>query len=384
MAHTCRACPPLTAGNSGFTQPERVGSFKAALVPRCHQRSGGRLGICASGRYPNDGQNRDGVMASKIEEKKIEETDEGTSMNKFPFKPISALASLGFLETTYLTTIKLAGVQIACPISGGCSSVLTSDYSNMWGVFPLSILGMIAYGAVAGLSIISITKFRSTDAPAINGKGIMEDPLRSAVLAGSLLLGSTSAYLLWILYRYFPGDICPWCLGSALINFSIVGFALSGLRPKERVDAIAPGCGLIAATFMFLSIGLGNPDASLATSGVITELPYRQPLIGEESPRGAVELARLLKNAGARMYGAFWCSHCYEQKQMFGRDAMEDFPYVECFPEGWKQGIEMASACQAVSDLKGFPTWVIGDRKLEGVQSFETLSEVLKETDSGR
>ena len=34
------------------------------------------------------------------------------------------------------------------------------------------------------------------------------------------------------------------------------------------------------------------------------------------------------------MYGAFWCSHCYEQKQAFGAAAMEAFPYVECFPEG--------------------------------------------------
>jgi hypothetical protein len=37
------------------------------------------------------------------------------------------------------------------------------------------------------------------------------------------------------------------------------------------------------------------------------------------------------------MYGAFWCSHCYDQKQEFGREAMAEFPYVECFPEGWKK-----------------------------------------------
>ena len=37
------------------------------------------------------------------------------------------------------------------------------------------------------------------------------------------------------------------------------------------------------------------------------------------------------------MYGAFWCSHCYDQKDDFGAQAMADFPYVECFPEGWQK-----------------------------------------------
>lgn len=51
----------------------------------------------------------------------------------------------------------------------------------------------------------------------------------------------------------------------------------------------------------------------------------------------AVELAKRLKAAGAQMYGAFWCSHCFDQKQDFGRDAMADFPYVECYPDGFRK-----------------------------------------------
>ena len=35
------------------------------------------------------------------------------------------------------------------------------------------------------------------------------------------------------------------------------------------------------------------------------------------------------------MYGAFWCSHCLEQKEEFGQQAMKDFPYVECYPDGF-------------------------------------------------
>ena len=57
--------------------------------------------------------------------------------------------------------------------------------------------------------------------------------------------------------------------------------------------------------------------------------------VKEPSPPGAVDLARRLREAGARMYGAFWCSHCQEQKQAFGQAAMAEFPYQECYPEGW-------------------------------------------------
>ena len=58
----------------------------------------------------------------------------------------------------------------------------------------------------------------------------------------------------------------------------------------------------------------------------------------------AVSLAKRLREAGAKMYGAFWCSHCQEQKVYFGADAQKDLPYVECFPEGFhKVGSERGS-----------------------------------------
>ena len=63
----------------------------------------------------------------------------------------------------------------------------------------------------------------------------------------------------------------------------------------------------------------------------------QEPAITSESSPQAVQLAKKLAAAGAKMYGAFWCSHCYDQKDDFGAQAMADFPYVECFPEGWQK-----------------------------------------------
>ncbi|USN56688.1 MAG: hypothetical protein H6766_06810 [Candidatus Peribacteria bacterium] len=45
------------------------------------------------------------------------------------------------------------------------------------------------------------------------------------------------------------------------------------------------------------------------------------------------ELAQCITDAGWSMYGAYWCSHCKAQKQLFGT-AFEKINYVECAEEG--------------------------------------------------
>jgi hypothetical protein len=79
------------------------------------------------------------------------------------------------------------------------------------------------------------------------------------------------------------------------------------------------------------------------------------------------------------MYSAFWCSHCRDQKSMFGKDA--PLPAFECFPDGWSKESEdgkhgMAQEC-IDADLKGFPTWEFEDgTRLSGDQSFGKLIKV--------
>jgi uncharacterized membrane protein len=293
----------------------------------------------------------------------------------FPFAPVAVLASLGALETGYLAVTKLLGGAVACPLSGGCASVLTSDYASLWGTIPLSAVGMLVYGGVAALSIAGMGAVSRNDED-------LETPLRTAVLAGGLLLGTTSAYLMYILFTAFPGELCPWCIGSAALSTGIVALTLTNLQQRELEEAAAPSAGLAAATLLALTLALGTPDASQAGTG-ITELEYKQPVVTTESPPEATSLAARLKKAGAQMYGAFWCSHCYDQKQIFGQEAMAEFPYVECFPDGWKQGIEMAPACKA-ANLEGFPTWVIGSEKLEGAKTLEELQDALNKLEAGK
>lgn len=44
--------------------------------------------------------------------------------------------------------------------------------------------------------------------------------------------------------------------------------------------------------------------------------------------------------------------------QMFGKEAMKYVDYVECYPEGYRSGVQIAKECDAVN-IQGFPTWII-------------------------
>lgn len=109
--------------------------------------------------------------------------------------------------------------------------------------------------------------------------------------------------------------------------------------------------------------------------------------VTQPSTSGAVALAQHLSRVGARMYGAFWCSHCAEQKELFGAQAARVLPYEECFPTGYRKGVTMADAC-AAQHLEGFPTWVFPDgtkvRALLGCVSHKSFGRHSKPTLSSR
>ena len=76
--------------------------------------------------------------------------------------------------------------------------------------------------------------------------------------------------------------------------------------------------------------------------------------------------AECLAENGATMYGAEWCSHCKDQKAMFG-SSFKNVDYVECTVEQQK--------C-AESGISGYPSWVFSDGSiLAGVQQFSTLAK---------
>ena len=69
------------------------------------------------------------------------------------------------------------------------------------------------------------------------------------------------------------------------------------------------------------------------------------------------------------MYGAYWCPHCAEQKEMFGT-SFQYVPYVEC---GIKGSRDEAPVC-AQAGVKHFPTWQFPDGERVLLRTAERLN----------
>jgi hypothetical protein len=79
--------------------------------------------------------------------------------------------------------------------------------------------------------------------------------------------------------------------------------------------------------------------------------------------------AQCLAAKQAKMYGAYWCPHCAEQKEMF-ESSFRYVLYVECGVRGSR---DEAAVCKDAG-IKHFPTWQFADgERREGTQPLPTL-----------
>jgi hypothetical protein len=81
--------------------------------------------------------------------------------------------------------------------------------------------------------------------------------------------------------------------------------------------------------------------------------------------------AQCLTNKGAKMYGAWWCPHCADEKKMFA-DAFLFVNYVECSPPGQRTQNDVCKE----AGIKNYPTWQFADgSRAEGAQPLAALSK---------
>ena len=81
--------------------------------------------------------------------------------------------------------------------------------------------------------------------------------------------------------------------------------------------------------------------------------------------------AKCLTYNGVKMYGAYWCPHCNNQKQMFG-NGWQYVNYIECSLPN-KAG--QTQFCNQAG-IKAYPTWEFQDgKRIEGELTFAQLSQ---------
>ena len=85
-----------------------------------------------------------------------------------------------------------------------------------------------------------------------------------------------------------------------------------------------------------------------------------------EEPGKFDAFATCLTEKNVVMYGTEWCSHCQNQKKMFG-SSFEYVNFVDC---------DKNSAICSTAGVQGYPTWQIDGKLYPGEQSFYDLAKL--------
>lgn len=256
-----------------------------------------------------------------------------TRKSATPNWPLLGLALLGMALTGYLTITAWSGEVVAgCPTGSGCDIVLSSRWAKLFGQ-PTSLWGLLAYLTLAGIAFIKRADIQWRLAWVVALFGVL-----------------FSVYLTTVSIAELEAT-CPYCLTSAALMITILG-VVAYQRPRGSTNVAWRSWLPLTASatlVLVLALHLHFTGAWGTTSG------------GEDPKLRA--LAIHLAKTDAKFYGAAWCSHCQEQKRLFGASA-DRLPYIEC--SRYERSGPQAPRCQDAG-IRVYPTWIINGRRYEGV-----------------
>ena len=276
---------------------------------------------------------------------------------------IAVLATIGAIDTGSIT-LKKWGLLGALSCSkeaffgcNGCEKVLSSAWGSLFGQ-PLSLFGFLAYGAVLLMAVLPLVL-----------TGDAKTALGQTSWWGLFLLSTGMAVFSGVLVGVMVfgiHDCCPFCILSALLSSALFVLSLIGGDWQERGQVVFRG---VLVAFVVGLIGLGW--AASANRPAVVTGPGVAPAVTTVSTPQAVALADHLTDGGAALYTAYWCPHCHEQLELFGREAASKLRVVECAADG-------RNSQKALCDTKkieGFPTWEIDGKLDSGVKPLAKLAE---------
>lgn len=285
-----------------------------------------------------------------------------------------AIAALGAIETAFLTVVEFTGnASAACPTSG-CEAALSSPYAQVFGV-PLTLFGFLAYTFMGIMAAVPLA-INPADRKELRSK--LENQTWPLLFMGGTAMTIFSSYLMYLLIFQIKG-LCPYCIASALFSLSL--FVLSAIgRDWEDVGQLIFTGVIVGMVTLIGALGVyanaNNtaiaPDAGNAASSSPGSPGQAGPPITTTSGEAELALAKHLTQLGVKEYGAYWCPHCHDQKQLFGKEAAAFLNYVECDPNGKNPRPQLCKDAK----IEGFPTWEIKGQKYAGVYALEKLADM--------
>lgn len=292
---------------------------------------------------------------------------QATWIQKWARPLIAAIAVVGAAGTAYLTITKLMGGSAACPTSA-CDQVLYSPYAEVFGL-PLSLFGSLAYISMGIMAV----------APLVISEKQQPDLQRQlnhwtwlGLFVGAVAMVVFSGYLVYLLAFQIQAA-CLYCITSALLTVALLVITLAGNTWNDKGQLFF--LGIIVA--VLVSVGALGVFASADGTGTIgsetNQSAQQGPAITTTSGQAEIALARHLTEIGAQFYGAWWCPHCHDQKQLFGQEAFTAVNYVECAsPDDPRQ---QAEACQTAG-IASYPTWQINGELYPGQRTLDELADL--------
>lgn len=283
---------------------------------------------------------------------------------------IGGIATAGAALTGYLTYVSFSNGSAACPIKG-CDQVLASDYATVLGQ-PLALFGCLAYlsMAVFALGPLLIAEETKTDL-----RQTLETWTWTLLFWGGAAMAVFSGYLMYVLTTELK-SFCIYCVGSALLSLSLLVLSVLGRHWEDAGKLFFQGI-IVAMVTLVGTLGVyasvnGNGPATAAVQQFNPEGNNPAPTASTRSGPAEIALAQHLNDIGATKYSAWTCPHCYDQRQLFGREAFEVVPTVECDPSGVDP---QPQVCQAAG-VQGYPSWQINGQLYSGVMELGELARL--------
>ena len=280
---------------------------------------------------------------------------------------MAVLATAGLIDTGSIT-LKRWGLlgNLTCPMGAdGCDKVLNSPWGTLFqsdGLsIPLSFAGLLAYLAVLVMALVPLLPGLAENRSDLSRRtwwGLFAVSLGMAVFS-MVLLG---------LMVFKIQAFCFFCVLSAALSVLLLILAVIGGGWDDPSQLIFRGILLALAVLLGSLIWASvldpdRPEAAVTGPGV-------PPLVTAESTPAKVALAEHLTATGVVMYSAFWCDHCRQQKEAFGREAAKKLTIVECAEAGQNS---QRSLCES-KGIEGYPTWEINGKLDSGVKDLKTLA----------
>ncbi len=290
---------------------------------------------------------------------------------RWPKILIAILSTIGIADTSSIT-LKNWGLfnSLSCPgINKGCDAVLNSPWGTLIKTdqlnIPLSFAGLLTYSTILFIILILSLKIISPKQKIYKYCWW----LLYLISCGSSVFSILLISIMIIKIKSF----CFFCLLSAILSFSIFILTIIGARFNNRETMFYRGLIVAFTVLMGGLIWSNQVDPSRANEINFSNERVSPPITTVSSEQ-KINFAKFLRDNNIVMYSAYWCPHCNDQKQLFGKKAVDELLIVECAKDGKDNNYKL---CQE-KGIEGFPSWEINNQILSGTMSLNELAEMTK------